>query len=134
MAQKSRLREDAFAWVRDTSQPEEKPKSPARPKAVVAEKTKPPARPNVVVAAKPRSAALPAGPRSILVRYEKNSGRIVGILEKKSGSDIDISWSAVVATHDVHAFALADDLASMELFDIHEKYEVDVPSLTLRLI
>lgn len=136
MAKKPRLREDAFAWVRDTSQPEEKPKALAPSRAVAAEKTKPSVKPKTVIAEKPRMITLAAGVRLILVRYENIAGRIVGILEIKSGGNIKISWDASVR-YNMAEFELSGELAGLaglELLEIHEKHKVDVSGSKPRLV
>jgi hypothetical protein len=112
MAKKSRLKEDAFSWVQDTTQSVEKPKPPAKPKPAMAEK--------------PARRVFPSGQqRSILVKYNRIGGQITGILERKGEEAIDVAWSDVAANQTVSQFTLTGELESVEVFRIHKEFRVD---------
>jgi len=120
MAKKSRLKDDAFSWVQDTSKKAE-PQSPVE---------RVPAEPE-----KPAIAVTENAPRSLLVKYDKSSGHILALQEIKTGGNAaTVSWPEVTAGQAVIALDLSGDLTEKELVEIHKNCRIELSGKKPRLV
>jgi hypothetical protein len=122
MAKKPKLSKDAFDWVKSTS------RETGKPAADRPSQSEP--SPRESRAPRPRKG------RKVFVRHKKRGGEIVAILEmppEHARSD-ESPFINVPGEDDVCGFVLNDDLAEIDLVEIHEKFKVDLSSKTPRLV
>jgi len=120
MAKKKRLKEDAFAWVKDTTAEAEEPKA-AEP--TLASRMEKEAQPPEEV------------DRVILVKYRKDSGAILATHEVLAGQREKSRdyWTDLAEGDQVAEISLPAELASQSLVEIHTNYVVVGSSKNARL-
>lgn len=111
MPKKKRLKEDAFAWVKDTTTEAEEPKA-AEP--TPAGRAKKETRPSEEVG------------RVILVKYRKDSGAILATHEVISGQRAEsrVYWTDLAEGDQVAEISLPAELAAKSLVEIHTNYVI----------
>jgi len=129
MVERRRLREDAFAWVRDTTRGQAK--SPPAPGPVAAEPlsaettVEASAVEDATAGSEDQSGVAHPGERSIFVKYRKDTGDIVAIREVLPTRQLtSLPWASIPDDMAVAAFVLGGDLLDKRIIEIHHQYKV----------
>jgi len=128
MAKKPRLKDDAFAWVQDTSE-----KKPAPEPPVPAQLEKP-----LAATRTKKQQISPTGgrQRAILVKYDRSTGQIIACRgsQSESGKSSKNPWSKIPKDNAVAEIDLPGELADKELIEIHAGFKIDASGAAPRLI
>ena len=129
MAEKSRLRKDAFDWIQDTAKGQEE-RTPAA--SSIEESTQAEA-PKVEAAGGGHTTETLAEQtgvqsqrkRSIFVKYRNDNGAVMSIRETLPNRQLTgLLWSSVPNDMEVAEFVLVGELLDKRIIEIHHQYKV----------
>jgi hypothetical protein len=129
MAEKSRLREDAFDWIQDTTKGQEESTLASSPieedPQVEAPEAEAAGVGNATATIADQTGVQSEGERSIFVKYRKDNGAIMSIREALPNRQLTgLSRASIPDDMAVAKFVLVGDLLDKRIIEIHHQYKV----------
>lgn len=138
MTEKSRLREDAFDWIQDTTKGQEETPSASRPEEEATQAEAPEAETagvgQTTESIADQTGAQRRGERSIFVKYRKDNGAIMSIRELLPNRQLTgLPWSSIPDDMEAAKFVLVGQLLDKRIIEIHHQYQVTKSGSSLQL-